>query len=97
MKSPYDIIQKPIMSEKSMDKMQQKTYVFKVAVDANKIEVKNAVEQIFKVNVDKVTMINVRGKQKRMGVHVGTTLAWKKAYVKLTPESKTIEFFDGMM
>ena len=97
MKSPYDIIQTPIMSEKSMDKMQQKTYVFKVAADANKIEVKNAVEQIFKVNVDKVTMINVRGKQKRMGVHVGTTSAWKKAYVKLTPESKTSEFFDGMM
>lgn len=97
MKSPYDIIQKPIMSEKSMDKMQQKTYVFKVAPDANKIEVKNAVEQIFKVNVDKVTIANVRGKNKRMGVHTGLTAAWKKAYVKLTPESKTIEFFDGMM
>ena len=97
MKSPYDIIQKPIMSEKSMDKMQDKTYVFKVAADANKIEVKNAVEEIFKVDVEKVTILNVRGKEKRMGAHTGFTADWKKAYVKLTPASKTIEFFDGMM
>ena len=97
MKSSYDIIMKPIVSEKSMAAMQDKTYVFKVAKDANKIEIKNAVEEIFKVSVEKVTVVNVRGKEKRMGVHVGKTAAWKKAYVKLTADSKTIEFFDGMM
>ena len=97
MKSSYDIIMKPIVSEKSMAAMQDKTYVFKVAKDANKIEIKNAVEEIFKVSVEKVTTVNVSGKEKRMGVHGGTTAAWKKAYVKLTADSKTIEFFDGMM
>ena len=97
MKSNYDIIMKPIVSEKSMAAMQEKTYVFKVAKDANKIEIKNAVEEIFKVSVEKVTTVNVGGKEKRMGVHVGKTADWKKAYVKLTADSKTIEFFDGMM
>ena len=97
MKSNYDIIMKPIVSEKSMAAMQEKTYVFKVAKDANKIEIKNAVEEIFKVSVEKVTTVNVGGKEKRMGVHVGKTADWKKAYVKLTADSKTIEFFDGMI
>ena len=97
MKSNYDIIMKPIVSEKSMAAMQEKTYVFKVAKDANKIEIKTAVEEIFKVSVEKVTTVNVGGKEKRMGVHVGKTADWKKAYVKLTADSKTIEFFDGMM
>lgn len=97
MKSSYDIILKPIVSEKSMAAMQDKTYVFEVARSANKIEIKNAVEEIFKVSVEKVTVVNVRGKDKRVGVHVGKTADWKKAYVKLTADSKTIEFFDGMM
>ncbi len=97
MKSSYDIIMKPIVSEKSMASMQDKTYAFKVAKDANKIEIKKAVEEIFKVQVEKVTTVNVLGKDKRVGVHAGKTAAWKKAYVKLTADSKTIEFFDGMM
>ncbi len=97
MKSVYDILQKPIISEKSMGGMQNKTYAFKVALDANKIEIKKAVEEIFGVQVEKVTTVNCSGKEKRMGVHRGYTSKFKKAYVKLTDSSKTIEFFDGMM
>ena len=97
MKSVYDVIQKPVITEKSMAGMQDKTYTFKVALDANKVEVKEAVEKIFGVKVEKVTMTNCSGKEKRMGVHTGFTAKTKKAYVKLTKESKTIEFFDGMM
>ena len=97
MKSVYDVIQKPVITEKSMAGMQDKTYTFKVALDANKVEVKEAVETIFGVKVEKVTMVNCSGKEKRMGVHTGFTAKSKKAYVKLTKESKTIEFFDGMM
>ena len=96
MKSNYDIIMKPIVSEKSMAAMQEKTYVFKVAKDANKIEIKNAVEEIFKVSVEKVTTVNVGGKEKRMGVHVGKTSASKKAIITLTEDSKEIELFEGM-
>ena len=97
MKSVYDIIQKPIITEKSMSGMQGKVYAFKVAVDANKIEIKDAVEKIFGVEVEKVTTVNCKGKEKRVGVHTGFTAKSKKAYVKLTDSSKTIEFFDGMM
>ena len=97
MKSVYDIIQKPIITEKSMGGMQDKIYAFKVAVDANKIEIKNAVEAIFGVEVEKVTTVNCKGKERRVGVHTGFTAKSKKAYVKLTDSSKTIEFFDGMM
>lgn len=98
MKSPYDVVKKPVITEKSMMKMQQdKTYVFEVAVDTNKTEVKNAVETVFGVKVEKVTITNVKGKEKRMGVHTGFRPDRKKAYVKLTADSKTIEFFDGMM
>ncbi len=98
MRTPYDVIKKPVISEKSMMKMQNdKTYVFEVATDSNKTEVKAAVEAIFGVKVEKVTITNVSGKEKRMGVHRGFRPDRKKAYVKLTEGSKTIEFFDGMM
>lgn len=98
MKTPYDVIKKPVVTEKSMMTMQmQKTYVFEVDVNANKIEVKNAVESIFGVTVEKVTIVNVAGKEKRMGANSGFRPDRKKAYVKLTENSKTIEFFDGMM
>ena len=97
MKSIYDVIQKPVITEKSMAGMQDKTYTFKVSLDANKVEVKEAVEKIFGVKVEKVTIANCSGKEKRMGVHTGFTAKSRKAYVKLTNESKTIEFFDGMM
>lgn len=98
MKTPYDVIKKPVITEKSMMKMQnEKTYVFEVSVDTNKTEVKNAVESIFGVKVEKVTITNVAGKEKRMGANSGFRPDRKKAYVKLTEASKTIEFFDGMM
>ena len=96
MKSVYDIIQKPIISEKSMGGMQQKTYAFKVAVDANKIEIKEAVEKIFGVEVEKVNIMNVNGKMKRMGRFIGRTAASKKAIVTLTEKSKEIEFFQSL-
>lgn len=98
MKSPYDVIKKPVISEKSMGNMTaNKTYVFEVATDTNKTEVKQAVETIFGVTVKNVTITNVKGKEKRMGVHKGFRPDRKKAYVTLTEASKTIEFFDGMM
>ena len=91
-----DIIIKPVVTEKSVSLMEHNKYVFRVALSANKIEIKNAVEEIFGVKVEKVNTINVLGKFKRMGVHVGKRADWKKAIVKLTEDSKTIEFFDGM-
>ncbi|MDD2269833.1 MAG: 50S ribosomal protein L23 [Eubacteriales bacterium] len=97
MRNAYDIIIKPIISEKAMDGMQSKKYTFKVASDANKIEIKNAVEEIFGVEVEKVTTINMKGKPRRVRYVMGKTSAWKKAIVKLTSESKTIEFFDSLM
>ncbi len=97
MKSPYDIILKPVISEASTMNMHQRKYTFKVAPDANKIEIKKAVEEIFRVKVMKVTTINVKGKPKRLGYHVGRTSSWKKAIVKLTEDSRTIEFFDSLM
>ncbi len=92
----HDIIIKPIISEKSMDQMADKKYTFKVALGANKIEIARAVEDIFGVKVDKVTTVRVNGKVKRMGATSGRTPEWKKAIVKLTQDSKTIEFFDSM-
>ena len=92
----YDIIIKPIISEKSMEQAAEKKYTFKVSLDANKIEIKKAVEEIFGVKVEKVTTMRVLGKIKRMGATSGKRADWKKAVVKLTADSKTIEFFDGM-
>ena len=97
MKTAYDIIIKPIITEQSMEATEEKKYVFQVAVDANKIEIKKAVEEIFGVKVEKVNTIRMEGKEKRMGVHVGRRASWKKAMVKLTADSKTIEFFEGMV
>lgn len=95
MASVYDIIKRPIITEQSMDQVADKKYTFEVATDANKIEIKKAVEEIFKVKVEKVTTINYNGKPKRMGVHIGKRADWKKAVVKLTPDSKTIELFES--
>ena len=72
-------------------------YTFKVAKDANKIEIAKAVEELFGVKVASVNTMNCRGRAKRVGLSRGTTPAWKKAIVTLTADSKTIEFFDGMM
>ena len=92
----YDIIIRPIISEKSIDQSADKKYTFQVALGANKIEIKKAVEEIFGVKVEKVTTCRVLGKVKRMGATSGKRPDWKKAVVKLTADSKTIEFFDGM-
>lgn len=96
MRSAYDVIVKPVISEMSMDEAQNKKYTFKVAVDANKTQVKLAVEEIFGVDVKKVNIMNVDGKVKRMGRNVGRTPAYKKAIVTLTEQSKEIEFFQGL-
>ena len=96
MRSAYDVILKPVISERSMDQAAEKKYTFKVAVDANKTEVRNAVEEIFDVEVAKVNIMNVNGKKKRMGRNVGTTSAYKKAIVTLTEGSKEIEFFSSL-
>ena len=96
MKAPQDIILKPVITEKSMDELQNGKYTFKVAKDATKPEIKKAIEKLFGVEVDKVTTMNVKGKMKRLGRYEGMTSSWKKAIVTLTPDSKTIEFFEGM-
>ena len=94
MANVYDIVIRPIITERSMASVADKKYVFEVAKDAGK----NAVEQIFGVKVAKVNTINVSGKAKRMGAgRPGTTRSWKKAYVQLTADSKTIEMFEGMV
>ena len=98
MANVYDIIIRPIITERSMEATADKKYVFEVAPTAGKIEIKNAVEQIFGVKVASVNTLNVPAKAKRMGAgRPGTTRAWKKAYVTLTADSKTIEFFEGMV
>lgn len=97
MKTAYDIIVKPIITERSMSAVSDKKYVFQVARDAGKIEIKKAIEEIFSVKVKSVNTINVKGKEKRMGVHVGNTAAYKKAIVTLTSDSKAIELFEGMV
>ena len=96
MKTAYDIILTPVISEQSMDVAADKKYTFKVATDANKTQVKLAVEEIFGVEVAKVNIMNYDGKVKRMGSSVGRTAAYKKAIVTLTSGSKEIEFFQGL-
>ena len=98
MRSPYDVILRPIISEQSMEQTDIKKYVFEVARDAGKIEIKKAVEEVFGVKVAKVNTLNVRGKESRRGRHpAGYKASWKKAVVRLTEDSKTIEFFEGMV
>ncbi len=95
MKTAYDIIIKPVITEQSMEATEDKKYVFQVAIDANKVEIKKAVEEIFGVKVEKVNTIR---KEKRQGAApAGRRASWKKAMVKLTADSKTIEFFEGMV
>ncbi len=91
----YDIIKRPIITEQSMDQVADRKYTFEVAINANKIEIKKAVEEIFKVEVEKVTTMNYDGKPKRQGVFAGKRADWKKAVVKLKEGSKTIELFEG--
>lgn len=92
----YDIIRKPVITEKSMSEMADKKYTFIVDINANKTEIKDAVEEIFKVKVDKVNTIRTMGKIKRQGRFEGRRPSYKKAIVKLTQDSKGIEFFEGL-
>ena len=94
----HEIIIRPIVSEQSYDMMEQNTYTFEVAKSATKLQVRDAIEEIFGVTVIKVTTINVRGKAKRTGAYpMGKTASWKKAVVKLSADSKHIELFEGMV
>jgi large subunit ribosomal protein L23 len=97
MKTAQDIIIAPVITEKSMSGIADKKYTFKVAKDANKYQIADAVKELFKVDVAKVNTINVRGKSRRMGRYEGYTASWKKAIVTLTADSKPIEFFDGLI
>jgi len=96
MKLSYDVIIKPVISEKSMADAANKRYTFMVATSANKTEVKHAMEDIFDVTVKKVNIMNIPGKVKKQGRNVGRTAATKKAIVTLAPESKEIEFFQSL-
>ena len=94
----YDIIRRPVITEQSMADVADKKYVFEVAIDANKTEIKAAVEEIFGVKVAKVNTVRMQGKVKRVGANpAGKRADYKKAIVTLTAESKTIEFFEGMV
>lgn len=96
MKSPYDLIIKPVVTEKSMDGASERQYTFIVAKNANKTEIRTAIETIFEVQVDSVNTISRLGKIKRQGRTEGRRANTKKAIVTLKPESKGIEFFDSM-
>ena len=96
MKTIYDIIRRPVITEACMDMTADKRYVFEVMSDATKPQIAEAVEKMFKVKVASVNVISVKKKPKRLGVHEGYTSEWKKAIVQLTEDSSTIEFFDGM-
>ena len=96
MKAAQDIILAPVITEKSIAGIADKKYTFKVAKDANKYEIADAVEELFKVSVAKVNTVSMRGKKRRMGRYEGKTASWKKAIVTLKKDSKTIEFFDGL-
>ncbi|MBR2349134.1 MAG: 50S ribosomal protein L23 [Clostridia bacterium] len=92
----YDIIIKPVLSEKSYDGIAAKRYAFVVKKDANKTQIKLAIESIFGVSVDKVNTVRVSGKTRRRGYQEGKTASYKKAYVTLTADSKAIEFFESL-
>ena len=89
----HDILIRPVITEQSMIDAQDKKYTFIVQKGANKTQIKNAVETMFKVKVANVNTMNYAGKTKRMGRNVGKTSSYKKAIVSLTPASKEIEFF----
>ena len=98
MKNAYDIIIRPVITEQSMEAVEAKRYVFMVALSANKTQIKDAIEEIFGVKVEKVNTLRMEGKEKRQGAYpAGRRPSYKKAMVKLTADSKTIEFFEGMI
>lgn len=97
MKTAHDIVLKPVITENSMAGIADKKYTFKVATDATKIDIANAVEELFGVKVAKVNTISVRGRFRRQGAHAGYTASSKKAIVTLTKDSKGIDFFESMV
>lgn len=97
MKTAQDIIVAPVITEASMAAISQKKYTFRVMKNVNKQEIAKAVEELFGVKVAKVNTVSVRGRSKRMGLHVGKTPDWKKAIVTLKADSKGIEFFESML
>ena len=99
MKNPHDVILRPVLTEKAYEGIADKRYIFEVAINANKIEIKNAIEAVFAedgVKVEKVNTVRTLGKIKRQGRTAGRTPEVKKAYVTLKKDSKPIEFFEGM-
>ncbi|PWL47962.1 MAG: 50S ribosomal protein L23 [Clostridiales bacterium] len=97
MKNLHDIIRGPVLTEKSYDQIPLKKYSFEVAIDANKVEIKKAVEEIFGVQVDSVNTLIHKGKEKRQGYTSGRTAKVKKAVITLKEDSKPIEFFESMI
>ena len=93
MKNPYDIIVRPLITEKSTKLVEKRKYTFEVMQGVNKVEVKKAVEEIFKVNVIQVNMINVRKKERRVGKYEGFRPAVRKAIVTLA-EGQTLDVFE---
>ena len=94
----YDIILRPVITEQSMESVADKKYVFMVALDADKTQIKAAVEEAFGVKVAKVNTVRMQGKVKRTGAYpAGRRAAYKKAVITLTADAKTIEFFEGMV
>ena len=97
MKSPYDIVKRPIITEKSMELIEENKYTFEVDKNANKAEIKHAIETIFEgVKVKKVRTLNFTGKKVRTRYGYGKRSDWKKAIVELTEDSQAIEYFDGL-
>jgi large subunit ribosomal protein L23 len=95
MRNPRDLIKRPVITERTSDFMEQRKYVFEVDLRANKTEIKQAIEQIFKVKVTNVNTLRMPAKPKRYGKHSGYTSEWKKAIVQLSADSKPLEYFES--
>jgi large subunit ribosomal protein L23 len=95
MKNPRDLIKRPVITERTSDFMEQRKYVFEVDLKANKTEIKQAIESIFKVKVTNVNTLRMPAKPKRYGKHSGYTSEWKKAIVQLSADSKPLEYFES--
>jgi large subunit ribosomal protein L23 len=95
MRDHRDVIKRPVITEQSTDLMADRKYTFEVDVNANKTEIKDAVEAIFGVTVDKVNVMNYKGKFKRVGRYAGYKARRRKAIVKLATDSKDIEIFEA--
>ena len=92
---PFEVLRRPVVTEKVTRQTGQGIYTFEVALDATKIQIKEAVEQAFNVKVTRVNTLRLMGKRRRSGKHWGMTPAWKKAIVSIQPGQK-IEFFEGV-